>query len=83
MELQINTWEPFRVVIEEADKENEIEANKIFLKNLKNTIFSYSDKKPDDYEIESDEYTSTSEYESGMDEVNWNKLKKPLRKKKK
>jgi hypothetical protein len=81
MELQINTWEPFRVVIEEADKENEIEANKIFLKNLKNTIFSYSDKKPDDYEIESDEYTSTSEYESGMDELNWNKLKKPLRKK--
>ena len=81
MELQINTWEPFRVVIEEANKENEIEANKIFLKNLKNTIFSYSDKKPDDYEIESDEYTSTSEYESGMDELNWNKLKKPLRKK--
>ena len=81
MELQINTWEPFRVVIEEADKENEIEANKIFLKNLKNTIFSYSDKKPGDYEIESDEYTSTSEYESGMDELNWNKLKKPLRKK--
>ena len=81
MELQINTWEPFRVVIEEANKENEIEANKIFLRSLKNTIFSYSDKKPIDYELESDEYTSTSEYESGMDELNWNKPKKPPRKK--
>ena len=35
-ELQINTWEPFRIVIESKSKEHEIEANKIFLKNLRN-----------------------------------------------
>ena len=82
-ELQINTWEPFRIVIEEANKVHEIEANKIFLKNLKNTIFSYSNKRPKDYEIESEEYSSTSENESSDDEkYNNNKNKKPLKKKK-
>ena len=80
-ELQINTWEPFKIVIEDANKDNEFAANKVFLKNLKNTIFSYSDSKPDDYGMESEEYTSTSEYESGIDEIYMNKFKKPLRKK--
>ena len=79
-ELQINTWEPFRIVVESESKNNEIEANKIFLKNLKNTIFSYNDKKPDDYEIENEEDTSYSEYESNSDEKN---AKNIIKKKKK
>ena len=67
-ELQINTWEPFRIVIESKSKEHEIEANKIFLKNLRNNIFSYSDKKPEDYEVESIEESSSSEDESSSEE---------------
>ena len=36
MELQVNTWEPFRAVIEEADKENE----KLIIKSA-NKILSF------------------------------------------
>ena len=80
-ELQVNTWEPLRIVIEEANRDNVLAADKVFLKNLKNTIFSYSDKKPNDYEIESEEYTSTSEYDSNIDEKYLKQYKKSLRKK--
>ena len=54
------------------------------MKNLKNTIFSYSNKKPKDYEIESEEYSSTSENESSAEEKynNNNKFKKHSNKKK-
>ena len=62
IELQIHTWEPFRIVVETESKNNEIEANKIFVKHLKNNIFNYSDKKPIDYEIE--EISNSSIYES-------------------
>ena len=75
-ELQINTWEPFRIVVETESKENEIEANKIFLKNLKNTIFSYGDKKPEDYGIESMEESSSSDNEGTNEEINLKKPKK-------
>ena len=78
-ELQINTWEPFRIVIEKKSKEHEIEANKIFLKNLRNNIFSYSDKKPEDYEIESVEESSTSENESSREEKVGKKNNKKLK----
>ena len=78
-ELQINTWEPFRIVIEKKSKEHEIEANKIFLKNLRNNIFSYSDKKPEDYEIESVEESSTSENESSSEEKVGKKNNKKLK----
>ena len=74
-ELQINTWEPFRIVIESKSKEHEIEANKIFLKNLRNNIFSYSDKKPEDYEIESIEESSSSDNESTSEEKKDKKIK--------
>jgi hypothetical protein len=76
IELQINTWEPFRIVIESKNKEHEIEANKIFLKNLRNNIFSYSDKKPEDYEVESIEESSSSDNESSTEEKNEKKNKK-------
>ena len=75
-ELQINTWEPFRIVIESKNKEHEIEANKIFLKNLRNNIFSYSDKKPEDYEVESIEESSSSDNESSTEDKNEKKNKK-------
>ena len=81
-ELLKNTWEPFKKVIIDANQKNEIEMNKIFLKSLKNTIFSYSNRKPDDYEIESEDYTSTSEYESSNDEKFGNKNQKYKRSKK-
>jgi len=76
IELQINTWEPFRIVVETESKENEIAANKIFLKNLKNTIFSYSDKKPEDYDIESMEESSSSDNEGINEQINIKKKKK-------
>ena len=76
IELQINTWEPFRIVIESKNKEHEIEANKIFLKNLRNNIFSYSDKKPEDYEVESIEESSSSDNESSTEDKNEKKNKK-------
>ena len=81
-ELQINTWEPFRNVIDTVNKQHENDANKIFLKNLKNTIFSYSDKKPEDYDFESVEESSTSENESRGDEKNEKKNKKGRKKRK-
>ena len=56
-------------------KEHEIEANKIFLKNLRNNIFSYSDKKPEDYEIESIEESSSSDNESTSEEKKDKKIK--------
>ena len=69
-ELQINTLEPLRKVVESQSKENEVEANKIFVKNLRNTIFSYSEKKPDDYDTNNEDDSSTSEYESSSDGKN-------------
>ena len=81
-ELQINTWEPFRIVIESKNKEHEIEANKIFFKNLKNNIYSYSDKKPEDYEVENIEESSTSENESSSEEKAGKKKNKKLKRKK-
>ena len=77
-ELQINTWEHFRLVVETKSKENEIAANKIFLKNLRNTIFSYSDKKPDNYDIESMEESSSSDNEDNSKEISSKKKKKRL-----
>ena len=82
-ELQKNTWEHFIKVIKTANENNETEANKIFLKNLKNNIFSYSDKRPDDYELDTEEYTSTSDYESSTDDFYKKKKKNKKNKKRK
>ena len=41
-QLQIYAWAPLKIVFQNGNKNNEIEADKIFAKNLKNTIFDYN-----------------------------------------
>jgi len=71
IELQIHTWEPFRIVVETESKNNEIEADKIFVKHLKNTLFNYSNIKPENYDVEPS--SDTSEYESSNSSSEENK----------
>ena len=52
LELQNHTWGPFCLVIENESKRNEIKADKVFAKHLKNTISNYSDKKVENFEFE-------------------------------
>ena len=70
VELQINTWEPFRIVIETESKNNEVEADKIFARHLKNSIFNYSEKKPENYKFEDNSNSSENESSDSSSEEN-------------
>ena len=86
LELQIHTWEPFRIVVETESKNNEIEADKIFAKHLKNTIFNYNNEKPENFELDKNSNSSESESSSSSSssiEENKNNEKKLKDKKKK
>ena len=86
LELQIHTWEPFRIVVETESKNNEIEADKIFVKHLKNTIFNYNNEKPENFELDKNANSSESESSSSSSssiEENKNNEKKLKDKKKK
>ena len=61
--LKIHKWEPFRIVLENVNKNNEIEADKVFARHLKNTIFDFNEKSKTDFDDNS--YISYgSDYES-------------------
>ena len=94
IELQNHTWGPFCFVIETESKKNEIEADKIFSKHLKNTIFNYSDEKLENFEIEENNSSGNDDNFSSSDSnnsssngeekevINYNKKKKKRKKNK-
>ena len=61
LELQNHTWGPFCFVIENESKKNEIEADKVFAKHLKNSIFNYSDEKVVNFEIDKNSNSSNND----------------------
>ena len=65
VDFQINNWDPFNLVIEIESKNNEIEADKIFAKHLKNTIFNSDDG---DQKIFGTQETNSSINENSSDE---------------
>ena len=61
--LKIHKWKPFHIILENGNKNNEIEADKVFARHLKNTIFDYNEKSKNDFDNNS--YISYgSDYES-------------------
>ena len=81
--LKLHKWEPFCLVLQNGNKNNEIEADKIFAKHLKNTIFDYGDdKEKNDF----GENSYMSDYESSntscTDSENINNIYKREKKKK-
>ena len=90
LELQIHTWEPFRIVVETESKNNEIEADKIFEKHLKNTIFNYNNEEPENFDFEKNSNSSENENDSSnsssdssSSEENTEKKKKKRKREKK
>ena len=63
--LKIHKWKPFHLILENGNKNNEIEAYKVFARHLKNTIFDYNEKSKNDFDDNS--YIS---YESDYDSSN-------------
>ena len=60
IELQSHTWEPFKVVIKTESLKNEKKIEKIFARHLNNTLPNYSDEAPENYDINSEDDSSSN-----------------------
>ena len=80
IQLQFYTWEPFQIVFENGNIYNEVEADKAFAKHLKNTIFDYSEEKPENFDFL--ENSNQLDFESSSTSSSEDNLKNNKKKKK-
>ena len=74
--IQIYAWGPLNIAFQNWNKSNENEADKIFAKHLKNTIFDYNDNINDNLKFGENSKLSDYESSNSSDNNNENIFKK-------